>query len=105
LFSLTVAVRDRESMSTATPVQIKLIDPATIPAIVKAKYKGGKKLIVTGDRINPAALLMLDGNQTSAVVSDGSFTLKPIVLARGNHQLRIVNPGGGFSAAFTFAVE
>ena len=82
-----------------------MIDPATIPAVTRAKYKGGKKLIVTGERINTAAQLLLDGNQMSATVSDGSFILKPIMLAAGNHQVRIVNPGGVSSAPFVFTVE
>lgn len=105
LFNLTVIVRDQASVSTSTSVQIKLIDPETIPAVVKVKYKGGKKLIVTGARINPAAALLLDGIQTSAVPDDGAFLLKPIVLAPGRHEVKIVNPGGISSAAVSFTVE
>ena len=103
MFSVTV--RDQASVSMTAAIQIKLIDPETIPAVTKAKYKNGKKLIVTGDRINPAAQLLLDGNQMSAIVSDGSFTLKPIVLGAGSHQVRIVNPGAVSSAPFIFTVE
>lgn len=105
LFTVGVTVRDQASVSMTTTIQIKLIDPATIPAVTRAKYKGGKKLIVTGERINPAAQLLLDGNQMSATVSDGSFILKPIMLAAGNHQVKIVNPGGVSSAPFMFTVE
>lgn len=105
LFTLGVTVRDEASLSMTATFQIKLIDPETIPAITRAKYKGGKKLIVTGVRINPAAQLLLDGNTTSATVSDGSFVLKTIGLAKGNHQVRVVNPGGLSSAPFTFTVE
>jgi hypothetical protein len=105
LFTLSVTVRDQASISMTATIQIKLIDPQTIPAVTKAKYKNGKKLIVTGARINAAAQLLLDGNQTSATASDGSFVLKPIMLAAGNHQVRIVNPGGVSSAPFTFVVE
>ena len=105
LFTLAVTVRDQASVSMTATVQIKLIDPETIPAVTKAKYKGGKKLIVTGDRINPAAVLLVDGNQTPAAVSDGSFVLKPIVLAPGRHEIRIVNPGGVLSAPFLFTVD
>jgi hypothetical protein len=105
LFTLGVTVRDQASVSMSATIQIKLIDPETIPAVTRAKYKGGKKLIVTGARINPAAQLLLDGNQMSATASDGSFILKPIMLAAGNHQVRIVNPGGVSSAPFMFAVD
>jgi hypothetical protein len=47
----------------------------------------------------------MDGNQTSATVTDGLFVLKPIVLASGRHEIRIVNPGGVLSAPFIFTVE
>lgn len=105
LFTLGVTVRDQAAVSMTATIQIKLIDPATIPAVTKAKYKGGKKLIVTGERINVAAQLLLDGYQMSATVSDGSFILKPIALAAGTHQVRIVNPGGVSSAPFMFTVQ
>ena len=104
-FTFVVTVRDQGSASATTSVQIKLVDPETIPAITKAKYKGGKKVIVTGDRINPAAVLLVDGNQMTATVSDGSFVLKPIVLAPGRHELKIVNPGGVSSQPFILNVE
>jgi hypothetical protein len=105
IFSFAVTVRDQSSASVSTTIQLKLIDPETIPSVTRAKYKGGKKLIVTGDRINAAAQLLLDGNVMSTTVSDGSFVLKPLVLSPGTHQVRIVNPGGVFSAPYVFSVE
>ncbi|MFY9571366.1 MAG: putative Ig domain-containing protein [Blastocatellia bacterium] len=105
LFVLTVTVRDQGSLSAATTVQIKLIDPETIPSIIKAKYKNGKKLIVTGNRINAAALLIVDGVQTSATPTDGSFVVKPIKLLPGRHEIRIVNPGAVSSTPYLFTVE
>jgi Putative Ig domain/Matrixin len=104
-FTLVVTVRDQASVSATTSVQIKLLDPETIPAITRAKYKGGKKLIVTGDRINAAAVLLVDGNQVSAAVSEGSFVMKPIALAPGRHELKIVNPGGVSSQSFILNVD
>lgn len=105
VFTVGVTVRDQASVSMSTTIQIKLIDPETIPAVTRAKYKNGKKLIVTGLRINAAAQLLLDGNQMSVAASDGAFVVKPISLGRGNHQVMIVNPGGISSAPFTFTVE
>jgi hypothetical protein len=104
-FALVVTVRDQASVSATTSIQIKLVDPETIPAITRAKYKGGKKLIVTGDRIDPAAGLLVDGTQTSATASEGAFVLKPIALAPGRHELKIVNPGGVASQPFVLIVE
>jgi len=105
LFTFTVTVRDQASVSTTANVQISLVDPATLPAVTKAKYKGGKKLIVTGDRINAAAVLLMDGNQTPAILEDGSFLAKPITLASGRHEIRIANPGGLLSPPFILTVE
>jgi hypothetical protein len=104
-FAFVITVRDAAVVSATTSVLIKLVDPESIPAITRAKYKGGKKLIVTGDRFNAAAVLLVDGVQTSATVSDGSFLLKPIALASGRHELKVVNPGGESSQVFVLVVE
>ena len=104
LFSFVATVRDQGASSLTVSVQIKIVDPDTIPSIRKVKYKGHKKLIVTGDRVNPAAVLMLDGNPTSAVSDDGYFLIK-VKLAAGVHEVRIVNPGGVPSQPVTFTVE
>jgi hypothetical protein len=105
LFTFSVTVRDSASVSATATVQIKVIDPATIPAIRKVKFKGGRKLIVMGDRINPAAVLLIDGNQMPYAADDGQLLVKPIVLASGTHQIRIVNPGGVYSAIYILTVE
>ena len=105
LFTFLVTVRDASSASASATVQVKVIDPATIPSIRKVKYKGARKLIVLGDRINPAAVLLVDGNQMSFAVGDGQLVVKPISLAPGAHEIRIVNPGGVSSAAYILTVE
>lgn len=105
IFVLTVTVRDSASSNASATVQIKVIDPETIPSINKVKYKGGKKLIVVGVRINPAAALLIDGNAVSYTASDGQMVVKPIALASGRHEIRIVNPGAVFSAPFMFTVQ
>jgi hypothetical protein len=105
LFTLSVTVRDQASAGMTGTVQITLIDPETIPAVTKVKYKGAKKLIVTGDRINPAAALLVDGNQMPATPTDGSFVVKAIGLVSGRHEIRIANPGGVLSAPFIFTVD
>jgi hypothetical protein len=104
LFTFGVTVRDQAQVSSTVTVQITLLDPDTIPAISKVKYKGAKKLIVTGDKINPAAALLVDGNQMSGSVSDGSIVVK-IVLAPGRHEIMVANPGGVLSAPYFFTVD
>jgi len=105
IFTFSVGVRDQGLGSAAANVQISLVDPATIPAIARVKYKNGRKLIVTGQRVKPAAILLVDGSQMSAVLGDDSFVVKPIVLVRGTHEIKIVNPGGVASQSFMLTVE
>jgi hypothetical protein len=105
LFIFTVTVRDAASVSAATTIQVKVVDPSTIPAITKVKYKGGRKLIITGERINPAAVLFLDGNQMPFAAGDGQLVVKPIGLASGRHEIKIINPGGVSSAVYVLMVE
>lgn len=105
LFTFPITVRDAASVSATATVQIKVIDPATIPAIRKVKFKGGRKLIVMGDRINPAAVLLVDGNQMPYAAGDGQLVVKPISLSAGTHEIRIVNPGGVASAPYLLPVE
>ena len=104
VFTLGATVRDQGTLSANVSVQIKVIDPNTIPSIRKVKYKGHKKLIVIGDRINAAAILMVDGNQTSAVADAGSFLIK-MQLAAGTHEIKIVNPGAVSSQPFVITVD
>jgi putative Ig domain-containing protein/matrixin len=105
IFTFSIAVRDQGLGSAAATLQISLVDPATIPAITRVKYKGGRKLTVSGQRVNPAAILFVDGNQMPAVPADDSFVVKSIVLVRGTHEIRIVNPGGVTSQPFMLSVE
>src|SRR5215813_3338988 len=105
VFTFSVGVRDSASASATTTLQIKVIDPATIPAITRVKYKGGRKLIIVGERINPAAALVLDGNQVPFAFGDEQLVVKPIGLARGRHELKVINPGGVSSAVYVLTVE
>jgi hypothetical protein len=104
-FTLAVTVRDQASLVATTTVQMRVLDPETIPAIRKVKYKGNKKLIVTGDRINAAAVLLIDNNPLSVPAVEGSFVVKPIALAAGRHEIRIVNPGVILSQPYMLTVE
>ena len=104
-FVMTVTVRDADSRSVGGGLTIKVIDPATVPAITSVKYKGGKKLMVFGDRFNAAAVLMIDGAQVAANPSDGTFVVKRLTLAAGNHEFKVINPGGVASQPFILTVH
>jgi Putative Ig domain len=104
-FVMAVTVRDQDGRSVGGSLTIKVIDPATVPAITSVKYKGGKKLMVFGERFNAAAVLMIDGVQAAANPSDGSFVVKRMTLAIGTHEFKIINPGGVASLPFILTVN
>ena len=104
-FVMMVTVRDQDGRSVGGRLTIKVIDPATVPAITSVKYKGGKKLMVFGERFNAAAVLMIDGVQAAANPSDGSFVVKRMTLAAGAHEFKVINPGDVASLPFIVTVN
>lgn len=104
-FGFVLSVRDQSSATVNASIQIRVIDPETIPEIRKVKYKPGKKLIVNGIRVNRAAKLVIDGTETQATPNDGSFKLKKLTMTPGRHEIRIVNPGNISSQPFVLNVQ
>ncbi|HJQ26003.1 MAG TPA: putative Ig domain-containing protein [Blastocatellia bacterium] len=104
-FAVTVTVRDADGRSAGGSLTIKVTDPATVPAITNVKYKGGKKLMVFGERFNAAAVLMIDGAQVAANPSDGTFVVKRLTLSAGAHEFKVINPGGIASAPFILTIN
>jgi hypothetical protein len=105
-FGFALSVRDQSGATASASIQIRVIDPETIPLIKKVKYKRGKKLIVEGDRVNAAAKLVIDGAVTAATSGEGGvFKLKRLTLTPGRHEIRIVNPGDISSQPFFLNVN
>jgi hypothetical protein len=105
-FTVTVGVRDQNGESASKVLQIRLLDPERVPVITAAKYKASKrKLTVSGERFDPAATLLIDGAQAGARLSGGRFLVKRLSLGSGRHEIRVVNPGGVFSQAFSLDVK
>ncbi len=104
-FAAAITVRDQDGRAATGNVQIKVIDPDTIPRITKVKYKTGKKLTVKGQRFDAAAVLMIDGTQTAAKLSDGQFLLKKLTLSEGQHAIKVVNPGNVSSQTYILNVN
>jgi hypothetical protein len=105
-FVAAITVHDQDNRSATGNVSIKVTDPATVPVISKAKYKSGKrKLTVFGDRFDAAAVLMVDGIQTAATVSEGAFVIKPLPLSFGSHEIKVINPGGVTSVPYILRVN
>jgi len=106
VFNVTVSVRDQASQGVSRPLQIKVIDPATIPAITKAQYKPGKKkLTVQGERIDRAAILLIDGRAVKAKHTGGALVAKKLALTDGPHEIIIVNPNNVSSQPFILHVD
>jgi hypothetical protein len=92
-FNLELALKDQTFMSAVAAIQIKVIDPESVPAIRKVKYKLKKgKLTVNGTRVHQSAVLMIDGTAQGASPRDGQFIIKKLTLTPGRHEIRIINP-------------
>ena len=66
---------------------------------------GKKQIVVMGDRFDPNATLIVDGTQVSARFDSGVLIAKPVPLASGTHEIRVVNPSGVASQSFSFTVN
>jgi hypothetical protein len=105
-FSATISVRDQRGQSTSGPIQIRVSEPEPPPVITKVKYKVGKKqIVVMGDRFDPNAALIVDGTQVSARFDSGVLIAKPVPLASGTHEIRVVNPSGVSSQVYSLTLE
>ncbi|MFL6216231.1 MAG: putative Ig domain-containing protein [Blastocatellia bacterium] len=104
-FVAGITVRDADNRSTSASLPIKVTDPATVPVITNVKYKGGKKLVISGDRFNAAAALTIDGIQMAANPEDGAFVVKRPTLAAGRHEIKVINPGGIASAPYILTIN
>lgn len=106
VFVCTVQVRDQKADTASASIQIKVIDPNTIPLITKANYKAGKRMLqVFGERIDPAATLWVDGAQIQAKFSEGILIVKKFPLTQGNHQVVVMNPNGAASQPYILRIE
>jgi hypothetical protein len=106
VFTLVVNVRDQKPDTVSASIQIKVIDPNTIPLITKATYKTGKRMVqVFGERIDSAATLWINGAQVAAKFSDGILLVKKFSLTPGNHQIVVMNPNSVASQPYLLRVE
>jgi hypothetical protein len=81
------------------------VDPVPVPAITRVKYKSGKKLTVTGERFDPAVVLLVDGAETPGSVEGNTIVVKKLKLSSGQHFLRAVNPRNTESPLYGFRVD
>jgi hypothetical protein len=106
VFACTVQVRDQKADTVSSSIQIKVIDPNTIPMITKANYKAGKRMLqVFGERIDPAATVWVNGAQVQAKFNEGILIVKKFQLTQGNYQIIVMNPSGAASQPYILRVE
>ena len=104
-FTVGVEVRDQGARTATSQLQIRILDPQTLPAVTKVKYKRGKgKLIVTGQRFSGSSLV-IDGSTTGAAADGNKFVVKGLTLASGQHEARVVNSEGISSPPFVFTIQ
>ena len=105
-FIATISVRDQRNQTASGSIQINVSEPEPAPVITKIKYKvAKKKMIVTGDRFDANATLIVDGTQVSAQFDSGVLIAKPVPLTPGTHEVRVVNSSGVSSQSFSFTVN
>ncbi|GEM_PF-745316 len=106
-FNFVIAVRDQRNETVTSAIQLKVIDPSSIPLITKATYKSGKRMLqVYGERFDPTATLLIDGALIlKAKFSDGILIVKKLSLAPGRHQLTVMNPNSIPSQPFFITLE
>jgi len=105
-FSITITVRDQRNQSASGSAQITVAEPEPGPVITRVKYKVIKRqLVVIGDRIDANAILFVDGLQVLARFDTGVLIAKPVPLASGTHEIRVVNPSGVSSPLYSIAIE
>lgn len=105
-FTISVGIRDQAAVTAMAIVQIKVIDPATIPLITRVKYKSTKKkLTVDVERADAAAVLMIDGARMTGGLSDGEFVLKRLRLTSGRHEIKVVNTDGASSQPYILSID
>jgi hypothetical protein len=105
-FTVTLTVRDQHNENVAGSIIIKVAEPQPVPVISKVKYKSGKrKLTVSGERIDANATLFIDGAQVPARFDAGVLIAKPVTLASGTHEIRVVNLGGVSSQPYSLTIE
>jgi hypothetical protein len=78
-----------------------------VPSIINVKYKPGPaKLIVTGENFDPAARLFIGGREVSPrFIEPTRIVVKPMPLAPGQYDVRVVNPGGIASNTFRVTIN
>jgi hypothetical protein len=104
-FPAVIAVRDQSGQQATISLLFAVIEPSNAPSIVSVKYKTGKrKLIVVADRLDPQAVLLVDGQIVSANFGLDRLIAKHVDLVSGIHEIRVVNPGNVSSTSFTLRV-
>jgi hypothetical protein len=105
-FQAGIAVHDSKSEMASIALQIVVSEPADVPVIISARYKPGRrKLKVAAERVVPGSDLRVDGSAVSARFNAGSLIAKNVILAPGQHEIRVVNPGGIVSPPFILTVK
>jgi hypothetical protein len=106
-FNFIATVRDHAGSTASKAYQLNVVAANSVPQLDSVKYKAsGRKLIVRGQNFDPAAVLVVDENQTAGRVSGSdTITAKPVGLTAGQHSVRAMNPNGAASNTISLTVN
>ena len=104
-YNFTILVRDQRTTTASQALRLVVLEPVPVPAITKVKYKSHKKLIVNCERLDPAAVLTVDGARVGGSVDGNQIIVKPLKLASGQHVLRVMNPRDTLSDPYVLNVD
>jgi hypothetical protein len=104
-FQSSVTVRDQAGQQATATLQMTVSEPVNAPVITSVKYKSGKrKLTVTADRLDAQASLLVDGMAVTVRSEPGLLIAKKLTLSPGQHEVKVMNPGGVTSQPVLFVV-
>jgi hypothetical protein len=104
-FNFTARVDDSSNNSTQQAFTLTVRVPGLPPTLASAEYRK-KKVWVTGQGLQPDAMVYVDGRGVSAAYLNGN-TLTSVKAKQkaGVHEVYVVNPGGAPSNTVQFVVE
>jgi hypothetical protein len=105
-FNSTVKVRDQATIEFAVQLQVRVLDPGSIPIIKKAKYNSETgKLTVKAKNVDAGARIVVDGVVLASSATSGTFKIKHLNLEPGQHEIRVMNSGAILSMPVILTVN
>jgi hypothetical protein len=103
-FRVTFTVADQQGFKVGKDLLLTVIDPGPAPRISKVKYKGGAKLLISGENFDADGHVFVDGVEVAARF-DERFVVKRLSLEVGAHTVKVISKTGVESVSVAFEVR